>query len=100
MKVHGTILDAGNNGYWGPVTSLLDWCEINYQKSHFVAEFWNTVSNVSIIGFACLGLYQCIYLSLETRYFISLILFLLVGIGSAAFHGSLLYQKYILLYKP
>lgn len=26
-------------GYWGPTTSTLDWCEENYALTQFVAEF-------------------------------------------------------------
>ncbi|ORY42024.1 hypothetical protein BCR33DRAFT_330036 [Rhizoclosmatium globosum] len=50
---------AGNDGYWGPVTSTLDWCEENYVVSEFLGEFWNSVSCsfhiiASICGIVCL----------------------------------------------
>ncbi|RUS17275.1 hypothetical protein BC937DRAFT_90170, partial [Endogone sp. FLAS-F59071] len=32
------------SGYWGKVTSSVDWCEINYEFSYYIAEFWNTIS--------------------------------------------------------
>ncbi len=32
--------------FWGPVTSSVDWCEKNYAWSRFIAEWWNTWSNV------------------------------------------------------
>lgn len=39
-------------GYWGPVTSSIDWCEKNYEVTPYVAEFSNTFTN---IGFVILG---------------------------------------------
>ena len=39
-------------GYWGPVTSSIDWCEENYVQSYYIAEFWNTITNA---GFIALG---------------------------------------------
>ena len=36
-------------GYWGEPTSTLDWCEKNYVVSYYVAEAWNTITNLSMI---------------------------------------------------
>lgn len=46
--------DGGHikKGFWGPVTSSIDWCEKNYTVSHHVAEFGNTITN---LGFVILG---------------------------------------------
>jgi len=30
-------------GYWENVTATIDWCEINYEITYYIAEFWNTV---------------------------------------------------------
>ena len=36
-------------GFWGPRTASVDWCEPNYVVSHYVAEWWNTLTSVSIV---------------------------------------------------
>ncbi len=36
-------------GYWGSTTSTFDWCEINYEVTIYVAEFWNTLSSLFIL---------------------------------------------------
>uniref|UniRef100_A0A8B9SU42 Alkaline ceramidase n=1 Tax=Anas platyrhynchos TaxID=8839 RepID=A0A8B9SU42_ANAPL len=30
---------ADREGYWGPPTSTLEWCEENYAVSYYIAEF-------------------------------------------------------------
>jgi len=83
-------------GYWGPITANYDWCEPNYQHTHYVAEFFNTLSSVPI----CLvGLYS-FRMALTHQYgfnFLcaSLGLFV-VGVGSVVFHGTLLRQGQVL----
>lgn len=43
-------------GYWGEVTASVDWCEPNYAWTPFVAEFWNTISSLAMIGVGLMGL--------------------------------------------
>ena len=35
-----------SGGWWGAADT--DWCEPNYQRSHYIAEFWNALSSVPI----------------------------------------------------
>eukprot|EP01084_Bolivina_argentea_P152430 265919_1 len=34
------------NGYWSPRTASFNWCEIDYSVTYYVAEFWNSISNI------------------------------------------------------
>jgi dihydroceramidase len=45
------------DGYWGKRTATIDWCEINYEVTHYIAEFWNTISNLVMIVFPLYSLY-------------------------------------------
>ncbi|KAJ3411621.1 hypothetical protein HDV05_001990 [Chytridiales sp. JEL 0842] len=58
---------AGNPGYWGPVTSTLDWCEENYIHSHYIAELFNTLSMIFLTLLAYWGLQQCRYTKSEWK---------------------------------
>ena len=80
-----------------------DWCELNYEVTHYIAEFWNTVSNLVMILFPLYGIYWSFQYSKTNKSFrIPLTIIwchmglILVGIGSWMFHMTLLY-KYQLL---
>jgi len=79
-------------GVWGPVTATLDWCEANYQFSPFVAEMANSFSNVITIFLGLYGAYVALQQKLPTRYPLGFLGVAVVGIGSFAFHASLLYE--------
>ncbi|KAF5368613.1 hypothetical protein D9758_002205 [Tetrapyrgos nigripes] len=79
-------------GFFGPVTATLDWCEANYQFSYYIAEMVNSFSNLFTIYFA-LHLAWCVSKEkLPARFFVGCMGILLVGLGSFAFHASLLYE--------
>ncbi|KAJ4899751.1 Ceramidase protein [Raphanus sativus] len=46
----------GISSFWGPVTSTIECCEKNYAYSSYIAEFYNTISNVPGILLALIGL--------------------------------------------
>ncbi|TFY81489.1 hypothetical protein EWM64_g2522 [Hericium alpestre] len=56
------------HGMWGPVTATLDWCEVNYQFSHYIAELANSFSNVITVGLALYGTLSILKKSLPMRY--------------------------------
>jgi len=83
-------------GYWGPRTSAVDWCEPNYAWSYFVAEFFNTMTSLPAAFLALQGLYLAYKYGYEKRLWAVNFFIGLVGIGSAAFHGTLLYTGQIM----
>ncbi|ERE78212.1 alkaline ceramidase 3 isoform X2 [Cricetulus griseus] len=83
-------------GYWGPTTSTLDWCEENYALTQFVAEFWNTVSNLIMIVPPIFGAIQSIRDRLEKRYIAAYLALTVVGMGSWCFHMTLKYEMQLL----
>lgn len=83
-------------GFWGDPTSTLDFCEENYTVNFYMAEFWNTLTNVSMIVPPLVGLVASRRQGLELRYTVSYMLLLVVGIGSACFHGTLMYKMQLL----
>lgn len=81
-----------NSGFYGPVTATLDWCEANYQFSYYIAEMANTFSNLFTITLAVCGGLTAAGQSLPARYVAGYAGIGLVGIGSFAFHATLLFQ--------
>ncbi|KAH3815242.1 alkaline ceramidase 3-like isoform X1 [Dreissena polymorpha] len=83
-------------GYWGPPSSTIDWCEENYRVTHFIAEFWNTISNVSMIIPPFIGAFLLVKDKLEFRLVASHLSLMCVGLGSWCFHMTLLYSMQLL----
>ena len=77
------------DGFWGPITSSIDWCEHNYAYSPYIAEFWNTVSNFLLVVASLYGLWICSRERLEMRFYVLYALVMIIGLGSLAFHGTL-----------
>lgn len=84
-------------GFWGPVDSNVDWCEPNYVQSYYVAEWWNTVSNLPLFAMAAFGWRQARrHASGETRFWAAFCFLALVGVGSTLFHATLRYWAQLL----
>ncbi|KAI8918758.1 ceramidase-domain-containing protein [Entophlyctis helioformis] len=82
---------AGNDGYWGPVTATLDWCEENYTVSYYIAEWWNTWSNLIFPAAALVGVWSSWQTKSEARIYAMYLALAVVGAGSFAFHATLTY---------
>lgn len=85
------------SGYWGFPTSTMDWCEENYAVTPYVAEFWNTISNVVfIVPPLTVAYHFWRYRLSEFGPIVCLLLLACVGFGSFAFHCTLLYESQLL----
>lgn len=76
-------------GFWGPITSTVDWCESNYAHLSFVAELFNSVSSLAMVLAGLLGLALHRHV-LERRFMLAYVMVSVVGLGSIAFHATLL----------
>lgn len=76
------------HGFWGPATSTIDWCEQNYEVTYYIAEFWNSVSNLMFIipplVTAC-----NLKNHLDPACLMTLFYMAFTGVGSFAFHSTL-----------
>lgn len=93
------------SGFWGNLTATIDWCEANYEVTHYIAEFWNTVSNLVMILFPLYGIYWATKQKTSKKFnsfrvtnsMVACHLGLcLVGLGSWMFHMTLLYPMQLL----
>ncbi|TMW57008.1 hypothetical protein Poli38472_002933 [Pythium oligandrum] len=76
-------------GFWGQPTATVDWCEPNYQHSFYIAEFWNTVSNLLFVILGLYGLVRSMKQGFEWRFHTLFLSVIITGFGSAMFHGTL-----------
>jgi len=95
MELFHRPLDPGV-GYWGERTSAVDWCESNYTWSFYIADFFNTITSLPAAFLAFHGVYLAFKYGYEKRMVVVNLLVALVGLGSAAFHGTLLYSGQIM----
>lgn len=82
-------------GYWGAVTSSVDWCERNYAFTPYVAELFNTTSSLAMVLAGALGVWLHRGV-LERRFLFAFAMVALVGLGSVAFHGTLRFELQML----
>lgn len=80
------------DGYWGQPTSTIDWCEENYITTKYIAEFWNTISNLAMIIPSITGFYYAYRNNLHQRFMFCFLSITFVGFGSWNFHMTLLYE--------
>ncbi|KAI0997496.1 hypothetical protein K3495_g10691 [Podosphaera aphanis] len=81
-----------DNGYWGPVTSTINWCEEDYYATVYSAEIVNTITNILFMVLGLKGLRNCIQYKHDGVFAVAFLGYLFVGIGSFAFHTTLKYS--------
>ncbi|SPQ19336.1 c804d4db-4c73-4ac4-840f-b0914149d89c [Thermothielavioides terrestris] len=80
------------DGFWGEQTSTLNWCEEDYNITFYCAEVVNTLTNLVFMYLGLKGLRNVLAYS-HSRVFILVYLgYLVVGLGSMAFHTTLKYE--------
>lgn len=83
--------DKAGSSFWGPVTSTTDWCEKNYTHFPYIAEFYNTISNIPCILLAFVGLVNALRQRFEKRFSVLHLSNMILAIGSMLFHATLLH---------
>ncbi|KAJ2159220.1 hypothetical protein GGF46_003190 [Coemansia sp. RSA 552] len=91
MEFGGPLL-APEEHFWGQTTSTIDWCEENYVVCKYIAEFWNTSTNLVFFALALFGMWQVRATKQESRFLLCYLGMLIVGLGSWLFHMTLQYQ--------
>ena len=89
VSFHGSNVPVGNtDGAWGDITSSVDWCELNYVVSCYVAEWYNTLSSFAMVTVGLLGL--CLhYRILERRFLLAFFFVALLEQALCSSHASL-----------
>ncbi|TPX17418.1 uncharacterized protein E0L32_003061 [Thyridium curvatum] len=80
------------DGFWGEQTSTLNWCEEDYNITKYCAEFVNTVTNVMFLWLGSKGIRDCLTYPYSTVFIVGFIGYMVVGMGSIAFHTTLKYS--------
>ncbi|CAE6459164.1 unnamed protein product [Rhizoctonia solani] len=91
------------SGFWGNHTSTIDWCENNYVHTRFIAETYNTLSNVPFVVLAVVGAVAVLQpnggfrpLPHARRFMLMHALLALVGTGSFVFHATLKWKAQVM----
>jgi len=74
-------------GFWGPITSSVDWCESNYETSYYVAEFFNSISSLAMVSIGLFGI--MLHPWTEKRFKVAFLTVVILGLGSVVFHTTL-----------
>jgi len=80
-----------NNSLWEILTSPapINYCEADYEHSSYIAEYWNTLTNIGFLLFGFYSFRQCIKYKLSSQFYIMAVTLILTAFGSGLYHGSL-----------
>lgn len=79
-------------GFWGKPTSTLNWCEEDYNLTYYCAEVVNTATNLVFMWLGFKGLRNVIKYNHERIFILAFLGYIIVGLGSMAFHATLWYS--------
>ena len=71
------------SNYWGEPDGSIDFCEKNYEKNMYIAEYWNTISASVYFLIGMLWIF--------TKYKKMAFSFMFLSLGTALWHGTLRY---------
>lgn len=80
------------DGYWEPQTSTLNWCEEDYNITFYCAEMVNTATNLIFIYLGYKGIKNCLLYSHPSVFILAYLGYMVIGLGSMAFHATLKYE--------
>lgn len=85
---------AESTSPYGEITATLDWCEENlFSPLWFVAEFFNSISNLGMFALGLYGAYRSYKQQLPMRFIAVYVGLATVGLGSFLFHATLLFES-------
>lgn len=84
------------HGIWGEQTSTLNFCEEDYAMSYYCAEVCNTVTNALFLWLGIKGIRNCIQQGHDRIFVLAYLGYMIVGLGSIAFHATLKYPGQML----
>ncbi|KAL2920253.1 hypothetical protein HK105_200322 [Polyrhizophydium stewartii] len=87
FNLQRNLTSAKHPAFWGLPTSSVDWCEVNYEVTEYVAEYYNTLSSFAMAAVGLLGIVMHPWA--ERRFHVAFLATVAVGLGSVAFHGTL-----------
>jgi dihydroceramidase len=85
------VTTATAAGYWGVPTAVHQFCEPKYATSKYVAEFYNSISSLLYVLVAAYALSRREFRQ-DPSMVLTAALVALIGLGSAAFHGTMLFE--------
>ncbi|KAL1883867.1 hypothetical protein VTK73DRAFT_7655 [Phialemonium thermophilum] len=83
---------VSREGFWGDQTSTLNWCEEDYNITKYCAEVVNTATNIVFMWLGLKGIRNCLLYSHPRVFILAYLGYMVVGLGSMAFHSTLKYS--------